>query len=921
MDNIHQKRIYDYFSNDDELHVLFIFKDSAGEFLRQELEELGKKVEGTENEYVWPAPATEENDGNGPDIANVENAANVENEDETHYHFLSFEADKVPWFTLKYRFDHEWASPNEKVVFYFDQPSPTNQATRSQFLLMDLLVANAEYYGEDWRTYMQRNSLPDAMAAFVEKNINLLQNGKISEMIKPSINDGTISEDMATRAILSVWLGEKAVLEWDEIILDIILIGHDDPKVQKEQKNFYNKLRKNATLKERVDRLFQTNFGQEIKYNDENGRRMQQVVESFKYNLLLQNKSVNPNDTYKEKRLNQSDQIAKLNQLIAKARGGSDWAKMKETIDDLGSQIREEKILEWYGHSADYGYMTKQMSEAILSDIVNTTLIAEPIEAKKYLEEIRPKMDDEDIRKVIDYLQDVANYYDSVTTFGTLQLNTPDLYTLQYTTLWYKADQWYRLSNEKYYGSFNINALSESFYETIRIVKAKMDTNYAQATNRMNLEWTRCIRERMQMDENATGEEIISMPRQHRLYEGTIKTAVQRGKTAVIVSDALRYECAQELYQELLRERHEVTLNAALATLPTETKYCKPTIFHHEQLTFCENATPNDNNAIGAELQVDGQILDNTEKRATQVSKMVNDATCINISVLTNKSKTDQEIREMFKRPLVYVMHDTIDSNSHGGTAKEVVGSCREAIKELRTVATRMLSTWNMTEVIITSDHGFLFNDQEFAENNKHRVSDGEIEKTTRYYLTRSEAAQEGIIKFPLSKVSGMENAEGIYVAVSEGINRLAAPSGGYKFAHGGASLQEIIIPVITYHNKKNNDKTPVDVTLLNHNLKVQSSILKFTLVQSNEVNQDYKERTITVALYRNDKPVTEVREYNLNNTDPSLDKRRITITLTLNQEVPTSTVLQLKVYDENDKNNPLIIENVINATLISNDF
>ncbi len=54
--------------------------------------------------------------------------------------------------------------------------------------------------------------------------------------------------------------------------------------------------------------------------------------------------------------------------------------------------------------------------------------------------------------------------------------------------------------------------------------------------------------------------------------------------------------------------------------------------------------------------------------------------------------------------------------------------------------------------------------------------------------------------------------------------------------------------------------------------------------------------------------------------TDTMLDNRKILVDLTLNKKVK-SKIFQLKVYDVNDKINPLISENVTNNTLIENDF
>ena len=80
------------------------------------------------------------------------------------------------------------------------------------------------------------------------------------------------------------------------------------------------------------------------------------------------------------------------------------------------------------------------------------------------------------------------------------------------------------------------------------------------------------------------------------------------------------------------------------------------------------------------------------------------------------------------------------------------------------------------------------------------------------------------------------------------------------------------------------------------------------------------KERTINVALYYNDEPVTQVKTILLDKTAAALDERKIMVDLTLTRNVDAK-VLQLKVYDAEDDLNPLLTENVTNNTLIENDF
>ena len=168
--------------------------------------------------------------------------------------------------------------------------------------------------------------------------------------------------------------------------------------------------------------------------------------------------------------------------------------------------------------------------------------------------------------------------------------------------------------------------------------------------------------------------------------------------------------------------------------------------------------------------------------------------------------------------------------------------------------------------MLLTADHGFIYNDQKFEEKDKHSITEEALEKKTRYYLTEDNREVDGIVKFHLDKVSGIKGT-GLFVAVPEGTNRLAAP-GGYNFAHGGASLQEMIIPVIKSVRKKTDKTEKVGVALMNHNLTMVSSRLKFQLIQSEAVSMTVTERKVVCQLFHGEEPVSVEKFLTLNSPD-----------------------------------------------------
>lgn len=207
-----------------------------------------------------------------------------------------------------------------------------------------------------------------------------------------------------------------------------------------------------------------------------------------------------------------------------------------------------------------------------------------------------------------------------------------------------------------------------------------------------------------------------------------------------------------------------------------------------------------------------------------------------------------------------------------------------------------------------------------FEDKDKHCITDSTFEKKTRYYLTENSTPVEGVAKMQVETVSGMKTTTPTYVAVPMGTNRFAA-SGGYSFAHGGASLQEMIIPVIKSVRKKVDKTEKVGVALMNHNLSMVSSRLKFQIIQSEAVSMNVVERKIVCIIYNGDDPVTEPKELTLNSVDAvNLNNRVFELTMNLNKSVSAS-MLQLRIYDNDDLLNPIIKEAVKNNTMIEQDF
>ena len=80
-------------------------------------------------------------------------------------------------------------------------------------------------------------------------------------------------------------------------------------------------------------------------------------------------------------------------------------------------------------------------------------------------------------------------------------------------------------------------------------------------------------------------------------------------------------------------------------------------------------------------------------------------------------------------------------------------------------------------------------------------------------------------------------------------------------------------------------------------------------------------ERKIVCCIYNGDEPVTMEKELTLNSPDSdNLNNRVYELSLNLTKSV-SSSMLQLRIYDVDDKLNPLLKETVKNNTIIEQDF
>jgi uncharacterized protein (TIGR02687 family) len=249
-----------------------------------------------------------------------------------------------------------------------------------------------------------------------------------------------------------------------------------------------------------------------------------------------------------------------------------------------------------------------------------------------------------------------------------------------------------------------------------------------------------------------------------------------------------------------------------------------------------------------------------------------------------------EEGRELIaEKRLVYIYHDEIDARGDkASTEGDTFDAARKTIQEVADLVRYVVNNLNGNYVVVTADHGFLFTVTAPSERDKSKLEDkppGTVVAKKRYLLGPDlpphDNAWRGETAVTAKAGGGME------FWIPKGNNRFHF-TGGARFVHGGAMLQEIVVPVVKVRHVKDKaarDKTQtrhVTIQVLGNKHKITAAKHRFNLLQMEPVGERAKAITLKLAVYEGDEPVTSIETVTLDSPSSNLDDRQKSVILTL---------------------------------------
>lgn len=262
-----------------------------------------------------------------------------------------------------------------------------------------------------------------------------------------------------------------------------------------------------------------------------------------------------------------------------------------------------------------------------------------------------------------------------------------------------------------------------------------------------------------------------------------------KGRRAVVIVDALRYDCALAL-RELLGD-HEVRVEPLVAPLPTVTPVGMTAL-----LPLGARQVTVEIKDRGVHPMVAGKDMAVRSNRVAFLRSF--GADCREIQEVEAASEAPREPGEL----LVVVGLDEVDDLGHDDARTLVRHAQAELARLARLV--RKLHRWGYPEVHVLTDHGFVLMNEEYLPEPVPCERDWCLLRKERFALVRAGA------DVPLVSFEFGWNPD-LRVAVPPG---LAFFKGEKAYSHGGASLQELVVPHLVSVSRAR-ERRPIEVEVV----------------------------------------------------------------------------------------------------------
>ncbi len=717
-------------------------------------------------------------------------------------------------FWIKYHILKE--NPKGKVLIYSKTPKPADSTN----WLLDVNYENFVFATDDATVCLQDLGLPEKHFPFIETHIDFFREREDSlESIKSQLTDHGTDRSLAY-AMISALCRESSttpVIRKDLKSLLIPILGQTFAETQ---------VLYDATERYNLEDFFWEEVKKTFEFESDEPSLKGLIYYLFsKAFSFMTGKSNTPSDR----------------EAFTFLDGWRNTIEYIEGFKNIANTVESELNIEHEIESLDINSLTAvdlyKIIDAKILRFLTDRAMHGTIENEKALSVIRARR--EKFWYVTDSEGKTRDYYLSLEAFYTYYLKAYDFNKLPNDSLsiWsryvedlYELDMYHRMFLFNYLGT----AADSNFYTLLE----KLEKHYLNSFSyTLQQKWESSLKE-----ESASRIEGIQY--QNDFFKKTITPYLTGDKVVfVIISDALRYECGVVLCNRLQqRNRFQVDLDPMFASTPTYTARGMASLLPHEAISF-----EKENNSVS----VDGQKLSTIAFREMILQNYLDahhqgkKAGAMQSQEFIGLSLQEQE-KAIEGIDLFYFYSNTIDSTGDNAKSENALAKAVDDEISFLQELCKKITNLNRTHIVITSDHGFLY--QYSGVQEQECIS---VEKLDREYVR----TRRFIIGKDLPEVPGLSRLQGndveldgdIDVLIAQGLSRIKLPGAGLKYVHGGISLQELCVPVLKIRKGRHDDIQTADVEVIKKSDVITSGNVTITFYQRSPVGAKIHPRVLLI--------------------------------------------------------------------------
>ncbi|MET9492794.1 BREX-1 system phosphatase PglZ type A [Nocardia sp. NPDC006630] len=362
----------------------------------------------------------------------------------------------------------------------------------------------------------------------------------------------------------------------------------------------------------------------------------------------------------------------------------------------------------------------------------------------------------------------------------------------------------------------------------------------------------------------------------------------KKAKTLIVISDALRYEVGRELADRVNTE-HEwfnATVEPRLAPLPSFTQLGMAAHLPHQELDLIDDET----------VRADGRTTGGLDNRA----KIWKQAGVKAIGFEEANQSSPEELALLWSEyAALVVYHDRIDRiGDNAKSEQDTPEACRQAIDEIIALVTKFgRAKMRTSRVLITADHGFLYQsshlqDSDFLSERAH--GDTVVKTKRRFVLGQGLRADPA---FTLWEPEQLGLIGSVQVQIPNSLYRMRIQGRGVRFVHGGATLQEVVVPLVELRQTKQRKQIrKVEVEISTTSRTVTSSTVVVTLTQAEAVSATVRARRLRVGVWANGELLSNTRDIDMDSTTDDIRERVVRLELVLSDDAQKYNGKEVKI-------------------------